>query len=127
MIDTAAPFELLIGSWLPIFTQDLITDGLYKALALACYSGEHRMASMALIAQALGALEGGGSLVEASTSSFVEASTSKVVVLWRSTTQNLVRGRCGRLLVRRRRQPVTASVVADLAAVESGVELHSDA
>ena len=36
---------------------DLIRDGLYKALAFACYPGEHRAASMALLALALGAVD----------------------------------------------------------------------
>ena len=35
--------------------RDLIDDGLYKALALACYPGEHRATSMALLAKAVGA------------------------------------------------------------------------
>jgi len=35
---------------------DLISDGLYKPLALACYPGDHRAASMALLAKCLGAV-----------------------------------------------------------------------
>lgn len=37
--------------------QDLIDNGLYHALAYACYPGDHRAASMALLAKALGAVQ----------------------------------------------------------------------
>ena len=36
---------------------DLIQGGLYKALASACYPGEHRAASIALLGKALGAVQ----------------------------------------------------------------------
>ena len=57
----------------------LVSDGLYKALAMACYPGEHRAASMALLALALGAVpvRGAGSL-EQIAGSLSDVSTSTV-------------------------------------------------
>ena len=43
------------GRFFSTTPADLIGDGLYTALALACYPGEHRAASMALLAKCLGA------------------------------------------------------------------------
>ena len=47
------------GHFFTTTPSDLIQDGLYKALALACYPGAHRAVSMALAARALGAVSSG--------------------------------------------------------------------
>ena len=47
------------GRFFSTTPQDLIDDGLYHALAFACYPGDHRAASMALLAKALGAIQQG--------------------------------------------------------------------
>ena len=47
------------GHFFTTTPPDLIQDGLYKALALACYPGSHRAVSMALAARALGAVSSG--------------------------------------------------------------------
>jgi hypothetical protein len=85
--------------------QDLIDDGLYKALAFACYPGEHHAVSMALLAKALGA-------VPQAAVSFSDLSSSTIGRL-SGQASSLSPSKLASLSVRRKR-PIIASVAPRL-------------
>jgi hypothetical protein len=79
---------------------DLISDGLYKALAFAAYpSKNHRAVSMALLAKPLGAVAAKRSVLEVEASLRSLSSTSRVSKL-RVSIRAGVRGKAQTVVVR---------------------------
>ena len=104
--------------------QDLISGGLYKALAFACYPGEHRATSMALLAKALGAVPMTG-ILTAEFHSLADASLTQVPrSVSRSATRGVTRrvasmvtkSRAPSLLAIRRRWPRAVAAASEVAA-----------
>ena len=101
------------GHFFATTPQDLIADGLYKALALAYYPGPFRPTSITLVAKRLGAVPGGRRVLPQGTSTTAESvETAQVVVRRQSSVgsaKQLLRRSAGSAKQMLRREKATPS------------------